>query len=283
MIIFAGEMHQVVLHIEQSLQGFVPTDDLRATAMVIAEEVTGLSRTDLLCGKGSENFPHLQTVLERVKQGEPLQYIFGHTFWRGLDLHLSPATLIPRPETSELVDWLVEELSTDKCPVSSVQCPVSITDCGTGSGCIAIAIKKELPKAQVTGLDISEEALAIARENAHKNGVEIAFQQLDLLEDPLPACDVIVSNPPYVRELEKAEMERNVLDYEPHRALFVSDTDPLLFYRRIAEQHAAPLLFFEINQYLAHETTALLEQLGYKVTLRNDIYGNPRMIRAQQL
>ncbi len=259
-------MHALVTHLEKRIGD-------RETALYIAEEVLQYSRTELLLSKEID-FPEeaVEDILAAIEQHRPLQYIFGHTQWRGMDLRVSPATLIPRPETSELVDIMLEKMDKRK--------PLHILDCGTGSGCIAIALKQALPQAQITGLDISTDALSIAQQNAQAQHVEVTFQTFDLLNDTLPTCDIIVSNPPYVRELEKAEMERNVLDYEPHQALFVSDNDPLLFYRRIAEQHAAPILFFEINQYLGQEMCTLLKQLGYQSTLRKDIYGNDRFIYA---
>ncbi len=259
-------MHALVTHIEKRIGD-------RETALYIAEEVLQYSRTELLLSEET-NFPEetVESILAAIEQHRPLQYIFGHTQWRGMDLRVSPATLIPRPETSELVDLVLEK--TDN------HIPLRILDCGTGSGCIAIALKKALPQAQITGLDISTDALNIAQHNAQAQHIEVTFQAFDLLHDTLPTCDIIVSNPPYVRHLEKADMERNVLDYEPHQALFVSDNDPLLFYRRITEQHAAPILFFEINQYLGQETCELLTHLGYQPTLRKDIYGTDRFIYA---
>ncbi len=273
-------MNVLILHIEEALRAVVSPDELRDTAFYIAEEVTGLTRTELLCGKGTtistNEKTYLENVLARVRQHEPLQYIFGYTDWRGMHLRVSPAVLIPRPETAELVDWVLEESG-----VKSQESRLHVIDCGTGSGCIAIALKKAHRDWHITALDISKEALQIAQENAQAQGVGIAFQRFDLLTEDLPACDIIVSNPPYIREQEQVEMAQNVLDYEPHTALFVSDTDPLLFYRRIAEQKQARTIYFEINQYLAAETITMLESLGYSTTLRQDIYGNPRMIRAR--
>ncbi len=268
-------MHPIVLYIEDQLRDVVAASELRDTAFYIAEEVTHLSRTELLCRKdttiSATTQTELQPILERVRQHEPLQYIFGYTDWRGLRLRVSRAVLIPRPETAELVDWILEDMQ---------ETGLRVVDCGTGSGCIALALKQSRREWDVMGLEVSVNALRVAEENARVLGVEVAFRQFDLLTEELPACDIIVSNPPYIRRLEQAEMEQNVLDYEPHTALFVSNEDPLLFYRRIAEQKKAPVLYFEINQYLAHETLEMLHALGYTVTLRNDIFGNPRMIRV---
>ncbi len=273
-------MNPLILHIEETLHEVVSADERRDTAFYIAEEVTGMSRTELLCSKETTISIHektqLENVLARVRQHEPLQYIFGTSDWRGMRLHVSPAVLIPRPETAELVDWVLEEVSG----VKSQESKLHVIDCGTGSGCIAIALQKARKDWHVTALDISEEALQIAQKNASTQGATVHFQRFDLLTEELPTCDIIVSNPPYIRELEQAEMSENVLDYEPHTALFVSDNDPLLFYRRIAEQKKARVIYFEINQYLAGDTVTMLRKLGYAVTLRKDMFGNERMICA---
>ncbi len=279
--IFAEEMNPLILHIEEALRESVPADELRDTAFYIAEEVMGLSRTELLCGKGTtistNEKTQLENVLARVRQYEPLQYIFGTTDWRGMRLHVSPAVLIPRPETAELVDWILEDTHAEWQTANGEQ---RILDCGTGSGCIAIALQKARSDWHVTALDISEEALQIAQKNALEQGASVHFQHFDLLTEDLPECDIIVSNPPYIRMQEQADMAHNVLDYEPHTALFVSDSDPLLFYRRIAAQKKARVIYFEINQYLATETILMLQALGYTTTLRQDIFGNNRMLRA---
>ncbi len=281
--IFAEEMNPLILHIEEALRSTVPADELRDTAFYIAEEVTGLSRTELLCGKGTTISTHaktqLENVLARVRQHEPLQYIFGTSDWRGMRLHVSPTVLIPRPETAELVDWVIEEEARNK----KQEVGLHVIDCGTGSGCIAIALQKVRSDWHVTALDISEEALQIAQKNALAQGATVHFQRLDLLIEDLPECDIIVSNPPYIRMQEQTDMAHNVLDYEPHTALFVSDSDPLLFYRRIAAQKKARVIYFEINQYLAAETIQMLQDLGYTTTLRQDIFGNNRMLRAVRI
>jgi release factor glutamine methyltransferase len=192
-------------------------------------------------------------------------------------------TLIPRPETEELIEWIVEESKNLK-----IQQPnnLNILDIGTGSGCIPISLKKELPNAEVFTIDVSEKALEMARKNAVDNEVEVNFMLKNILETDslVEKYDVIVSNPPYVRNLEKQEIKKNVLAYEPHLALFVEDSDALLFYRKIAQLALTSLtpngkLFFEINQYLGKETVALLENLGFKnIELRKDFVGNDRMI-----
>ncbi len=192
-------------------------------------------------------------------------------------------TLIPRPETEELVEWIIEnQKSKDQSQ------KLEILDIGTGTGCIPISLKANLPQANVSAIDVSEQALEMAKINAVSNNVEVNFIQANILEveDLNQHFDVIVSNPPYVRNLEKQEIKKNVLDYEPHLALFVEDTDALLFYRKIAQlalKNLSPngLLFFEINQYLGNETVDLLENIGFKnIELKKDIYGNDRMIKC---
>jgi release factor glutamine methyltransferase len=224
-----------------------------------------------------------ETVLAQLKSEKPIQYILGETEFYGLSFLVNENTLIPRPETEELVDWIIE---SQKLKVKSQK--LKILDIGTGSGCIAISIAKNLANADVFALDVSDSALQIAQKNAQRNNVNVIFLQQSILEtnDLGTTFDIIVSNPPYVRNLEKIEIKKNVLDYEPHLALFVEDTDALLFYRKISDLALKNLsksgeLFFEINQYLGKEMTNLLKEKGYSnIELRKDIYGNDRMIKA---
>lgn len=220
------------------------------------------------------------SILEQLKKEIPIQYILGVTNFYGLEFEVNSAVLIPRPETEELVDWIIQS--------SKVQSKLKILDIGTGSGCIAIALAKNLPNAQVFALDVSEQALTTAKKNAEKNQVQLSFIHQSILEtvDLAQEFDIIVSNPPYVRELEKLEIKKNVLDNEPHLALFVEDNDALIFYRKIAQLARKNLnpqgqLYFEINQYLGQETLNLLQEMGFKnYELRQDIYGNDRMIQC---
>jgi release factor glutamine methyltransferase len=221
--------------------------------------------------KDSFHCHRIEIIIEKLRAHMPIQYIFEHTEWMGLDLRVTPDTLIPRPETAELVEWVKEK--------SDHHQPLRIVDIGTGSGCIAIALKQACPLWDVTGVDISADALAIAQENAIRNQVHVTWKQLDILSENLDFIDIIVSNPPYICQKEKADMNARVLDYEPHSALFVPDTDPLLFYRRIAEMKAARQLFFEINEAYGKEVCDMLKQLGYQqITLKRDIYGKERMV-----
>ena len=220
-------------------------------------------------------------ILDKLKLEIPIQYILGTTHFYGSEFNVNENVLIPRPETEELVEWIIS---------SAVNMPkfknIKILDIGTGSGCIAISLAKNIPNAEVSAIDISDKALATAKENADLNKVTVAFIQRNILEtnDLEQQFDIIVSNPPYVRNLEKAEIKPNVLANEPHLALFVEDNDALIFYRKIAELATKNLspegkLFFEINQYLGKETVELLEKMHFKnIELRKDIYENDRMI-----
>ena len=235
-----------------------------------------------------------ESVLAELKKEKPIQYILGETEFYGLPFLVNENTLIPRPETEELVEWIIKETYN----LQPTTYNLNILDIGTGSGCIAISLAKNIPYAEVSAIDVSEKALATAKKNAEINEVEVSFINVDILKIndlvELPTSNfqlpiqfnIIVSNPPYVRNLEKAEIKPNVLEYEPHLALFVEDTDALLFYRKIAQLAQQNLsengmLFFEINQYLGKETVKLLEDLGFKnIELKKDIYGNDRMIRS---
>ena len=230
----------------------------------------------------AEELP-LFTALERLKQEEPLQQITGKAYFRNLELKITKETLIPRPETEELVSWIIAD--------SNIAEPQRILDIGTGSGCIALSLAQELPRAKVTAVDISKKALMVAKENAVNNNVEVTFKEFDVLSGNFTRelqgpWDVIVSNPPYVRELEKEEIRKNVKDYEPATALFVSDNDPLIFYREIALKAKTYLkpkgkLYFEINQYLPEETKALLIANSFEqVELKQDIFGNFRILKG---
>ena len=222
-----------------------------------------------------------ESVLVELKTQKPIQYILGETEFYGLKFLVNKNTLIPRPETEELVRLIISDTKTSKKTV-----PIRILDVGTGTGCIAISLAKNIMDSAVFGIDISTKALETASQNAKINEVQVVFIEKNILstEDLEEQFDVIVSNPPYVRNLEKAEISANVLDYEPHLALFVDDTDALLFYRKIAQLAMINLsqngkLYFEINQYLGKETVALLEKTGLKnIALLQDIYGNNRMI-----
>jgi len=225
-----------------------------------------------------------ESVLADLKKEKPIQYILGETEFYGLPFLVNENILIPRPETEELVEWILESTKYEEQSEK-----LKILDIGTGSGCIAISLAKNLPNAQVSAIDVSEKALDTAHKNAEINKVDVIFFLKNILETEVldEKYDIIVSNPPYVRNLEKEEIKPNVLQYEPHLALFVEDNDALLFYRKIAELAKKNLsengkLYFEINQYLGKETIELLEEMGFKnIDLKKDIYGNDRMISCE--
>lgn len=251
---------------------------------IALDELKDWRRTDLALNPDAEldgdEIEKWNAVLHQLEQQKPIQYIFGRAHFYGLEFEVNENTLIPRPETEELVEWIIEE--------NNAKVNISVLDIGTGSGCIAISLAKNLTDATVSAIDVSDDALAVAKRNAAHNNAEVNFILRDILAaESLPQqYDVIVSNPPYVRNLEKDDIKDNVLKYEPHLALFVEDNDPLLFYRKIAllaKGYLSPggRLYFEINQYLGQETIAMLEDYGFKnITLRKDIYGNDRMIAA---
>ena len=254
---------------------------------LILEEKRNLKRIDLALNPeltfSNDEIEVWNLILNQLKKEIPIQYLLGKTSFYGLEFEVNPNVLIPRPETEELVEWIIQ---SQKSKAESQK--IKILDIGTGSGCIAISLAKNLPNAQVFAIDVSEKALATAQKNTKRNGVNIVFIEKNILEtyDLEQHFDIIVSNPPYVRELEKQEIKKNVLDNEPHLALFVNDNDALIFYRKIAELAQKNLspngqLFFEINQYLGKEMIDLLKKMGFKnIELRKDIYGNDRMIKG---
>ena len=281
-------MKSIVKEIATRLQAVYPADEAEALAWWIMEESTGLSRTQLQIGcKGTTNFSNLQEQIDRLLHFEPIQYIFGHTLWAGLDLKVTPATLIPRPETAELVEQIDRFAQREKTDLLAKGRPIRVLDIGTGSGCIAIALKKHHPEWDVTGIDLSEKAIEVAKENAVRNEADVTFLTADIFDSSGfngHFFDLVVSNPPYICESEKSSMRRNVLDFEPASALFVPDEDPLLFYRRIASLRLGFFLFFEINEHFPDEIERLLRQNNYTdIQITNDIYGKPRIIEGRMV
>jgi release factor glutamine methyltransferase len=277
-----------------TLAGIYPPEEVHALLYRSLEHYLGLSRVEVALSrkqilKDAQRLL-LEETLERLSQQEPIQYILGETEFYDLDFLVNTTTLIPRPETEELVRWIVDDVYATNIKNKDAQYRPKVLDIGTGSGCIAISLAKNIPSAIVQGVDVSLQALEMAAANAKRNQADVSFYQQDILNtDRLKGTyDIIVSNPPYVRELEKAEIEVNVLAFEPHSALFVSDQDPLLFYRKIAAlavEYLNPkgILFLEINQYLGQETVALLKAIGFtQVALKQDMFGKDRMIKAQK-
>jgi release factor glutamine methyltransferase len=252
---------------------------------LIFDHLHGWSKTDMMLRDDTKltvsDHLFVQKALERLKIHEPIQYILGKTEFFGLPFEVNSSVLVPRSETEELVEWIIESVEPGK--------KLRILDIGTGSGCIAIVLAKHLPGSSVSGWDVSPEALLIAEKNASRNEVSVFFEQKDVLQvsaEKMEQFDIIVSNPPYVRDSEKELMKENVLNHEPHLALFVEDHDPLLFYRKItwlaAKRLAAGgLLFFEINRDMGKETLKLLAEKGFRgMELRKDLSGNYRMLKA---
>ena len=290
-------LKQYKTHFFDLLKNIQDEQEIESFFFILTEYLHNLKRIDVALNPDFEisdaAIEKWNAILAQLQQEKPIQYITREAWFYGLRFEVNENTLIPRPETEELVEWIIE---SQKSKVKSQK--FEILDIGTGTGCIPISLKANLPHVNVSAIDVSEKALEVARRNAVSNKVEINFIQTNILEVEdlsqlqtpnfqLPTSfDIIVSNPPYVRNLEKQEIKKNVLDYEPHLALFVEDTDALLFYRKIAQlalKNLSPkgLLFFEINQYLGKETVELLENLGFKnIELKKDIYGNDRMIKC---
>ena len=282
-------MQQFLKDLQTSLKGEYSESEIHVLGMLILEKLTGFSRIWLLIHKelklNDEQNIIASQYLERLKNHEPIQYILGETEFYGLKFKVNPSVLIPRPETEELVEWVKPPHPPKGGFLSGTP---TLLDVGTGSGCIAVALKKKFPSANVSAMDISLEALALAKENAALNEVNIEFIQDDILH---PAAtdrkwDVIVSNPPYIPASEQRYLHKNVTDFEPHLALFVQDNDPLIFYRKIAEFALSHLsaggrLYVEIHQSLGRQCCQLLESMGFQsVVLRKDLSGNDRMISS---
>ncbi|GAA3978265.1 peptide chain release factor N(5)-glutamine methyltransferase [Pedobacter ginsengiterrae] len=267
----------------QSLSHFYDNDEAKAIFNLAASSVLKVTKSQLVIDNEKEilakDSNKLSKILTDLKTGKPVQQVLGETIFYGLPFKVTSNVLIPRPETEELVDWVINHVKDKK---------ESLLDIGTGSGCIPIVLKKHLPHLDVSSIDISSEALKVAAENAQLNKISINLIEADILKYSTDKMyDVIVSNPPYIRELEKAEMHENVLIHEPHTALFVSDENPLIFYKAIADFALSNLnpngyLFFEINEYLWEETLQILIDKRFKnIELKKDMQGKDRMIMAR--
>ena len=282
------KLSQLKINFTTQLQGVYDREEIHSFFYILCDFFLQYSRFDVSMSQDTvvskSNIAIFDRVLLRLEAQEPIQYIVGHTEFYGLTFKVNKHTLIPRPETEQLVDWII---SNHKHQGSGLE----ILDIGTGSGCIAVALAKNFSKASISGLDISEKALEVAQENAIKNQVLVSFCQKDILQTIAleKKYDVVVSNPPYVRQLEKKAMSANVLDYEPGGALFVPNEDPLLFYRKIAQLALVSLqekgwLYFEINEYLSNEMDALLNEIGFvNIEIKKDFRAVPRMIKCQKL
>jgi release factor glutamine methyltransferase len=282
----------------KELSPFYDAYEAESFFYLILEDKHKLRQIDLALNHelnfSEDDFVVWNSLLNQLKKEVPIQYLLGKTSFYGLDFEVNENVLIPRPETEELVEWIINE----NTKISSAQFgkasgdkskKIKILDIGTGSGCIAISLAKNLPNADVYAIDVSKKAIETAKRNAINNKVDVTFIFQNILETEQLKCnfDIIVSNPPYVRNLEKEEIKKNVLDYEPHLALFVEDNDALIFYRKIASLAQNNLLkdgqlYFEINQYLGPEMKDLLEKMDFiSIELRKDIYDNDRMISCK--
>lgn len=278
-------MNKIVAYIRSRLQPYYTAEEVSALSRIVCCDLLGQAPTYYYLGKDIALSPkkeqELEDILQRLSRFEPLQYIEGRTLFLGREFWVAPGVLIPRPETEELVELMLKEIPAD----------ARILDVGTGSGCIAISLAKELPDALVTAWDVSPEALSVARANARKLQADVRFVECDVLAcqvDEVGLYDVIVSNPPYVTEAEKADMEPNVLQWEPSLALFVPDDDPLRFYRRIAVLGRDMLadggrLYFEINRAYGREMVEMLRTMGYVgVRVEKDLSQNDRFVIAEK-
>ncbi|SEW54519.1 peptide chain release factor N(5)-glutamine methyltransferase [Chitinophaga arvensicola] len=258
-------------------------------AHIIMEYLTGMSKLDRIVHKTKILSPdqkqRLKEAIEALQRHEPVQYITGTSWFYGMELLVNRNVLIPRPETEELVEWMVQD--------AAHRHRLHLLDIGTGSGCIPLALKKSLPDAQVSAIDVSEGALEVARSNAARQRLEVNFQLMDALNPAqlagLPEFDMIVSNPPYITQSEQTSMQELVWGFEPSLALFVPDNDALLFYRHISVMAQSRLLpggalYFEINEALGKEVVALMESLGFAaVTLKQDMFGKDRMVKGNKI
>jgi release factor glutamine methyltransferase len=283
------------------LENLYPKEEIESFFYLCTKKISGLNRLNIALNPNVKvdegQLLQYTDALERLKKEEPIQYILEETEFYGLSFQVNKNVLIPRPETEELVAWILAETKNRNLKTNSSK--LKIVDIGTGSGCIPISIAKNLKNSELWALDISKNALEIAKKNAVLNKVSVHFIQADILKTTpkefkallhieQEKFDIIISNPPYVRNLEKLQMQNNVLRYEPHVALFVEDEDPLLFYNRIADlanENLNPngMLFFEINQEFAQETISLLKEKNFtNIICKKDIFGADRMIKCEQ-
>jgi release factor glutamine methyltransferase len=285
----------------EALADIYDESESRNIAQLVLEACTGYTHTEILLQREATITPEqvetVQAALLRLQQHEPVQYVLNRAWFYGMELYVDKNVLIPRPETEELVDWVVIDLKRNQPQLwaggpaeADKTSELKILDVGTGSGCIALALKKTIPAAEVWGCDVSEEPLNVARRNGASLDVRVDFQGIDFLDVSqhrlLPTVDIILSNPPYIPLRDKGSMRRNVLDFEPHTALFVPDDDALLFYRAIVQFAAVRLyeggaIYLEIHEDLAAHVAALFRNSGYRdVEIKKDMQGKERMVRV---
>ena len=287
-------------HIRSQLNGVYEEQEASNIAEILIEHVTSLTKTERLVKKDqqltSEQEQKMTDYLLRLQKNEPVQYVTNKAWFYGMELYIDKNVLIPRPETEELVEWIIKDMKASNTDVfvrrgaeADETSFLKILDIGTGSGCIALALKRSMPKAEVWGCDNSDGALNIARRNGSSLNIRVDFQGLDFLDfeqqKQLPSVDIIVSNPPYVPFHDKEKMQPNVVNYEPHNALFVPDNDPLIFYKSIVtfgkkRLHPNGSIYLEIHEDLGKDVVEIFQKEGYKVELKKDMQGKERMIRA---
>ncbi len=286
--------------ISSELKTIYDDSECRNIAELVMEQVTGLNKEERIADTERELTPNehqvLKGIVNELKQGRPIQYIMEKAWFYGMELYVDHRVLIPRPETEELADWVIRDVrSSGKNVFASGAAPdqttqLKILDVGTGSGCIALALKKNIPKAEVWGCDISEEALNVARLNGSRLDIRVDFQGLDFLDNTqqkqLPTVDIIISNPPYIPKNQKESLHRNVAGYEPHQALFVPDNDPLIFYKALIgfSEHRlynSGSMYMEIHEDLGDDLLKLFREKGFRSTeLRKDMQGKNRMLKV---
>jgi release factor glutamine methyltransferase len=295
------KLHEAEQHIKKELQKLYEEQEAATIAGLAIEHITGLSKAQRVSRKeealSSSQIDRLHHDLNRLKDHEPIQYIMNKAWFYGMELYVDKNVLIPRPETEELVRWIIDDVKQSgkevfikKAMKADETTQLKILDVGTGSGCIALALKKEMPRAEVWGCDVSEEALNVGRRNGSSLDIRVDFQGMNFLDEAqqklLPTVDILVSNPPYVPLKDKLQMHSNVVDHEPHTALFVPDNDALIFYRSLAEFGKKRLyengsIYMEIHEDLGQDVLQVFKENGYgKVELRKDMQGKDRMIKA---
>lgn len=279
-------MQATIQYIRNELNGLYPKDEIEGFIKFIFNHLKDFSLTDMILRRNEkinpDEFKTIENIVTRLKKFEPIHYIIGMSEFRGLRIKVTPQVLIPRPETEELTEWIIREE-----PV-----PGRILDIGTGSGCIALSLKKAFPEAEVAGCDISDGALSVAIENARNNKLKVRFFKADVLDPRFLEndndYDLIVSNPPYVTQNESSIMQLNILDHEPHSAIFVTDNEPLIFYEVIARYAIVSLnpggrLYLEINEKFGSQVLELLQNSGFdSLALKNDLQGKNRMVKARK-
>ena len=294
------KLYEAEQHLKNELKGIYDDQEAANIADLAIEHITQLKRKDRLFKKEEillqEQIEQLHRTIERLKNSEPVQYIMNKAWFYGLELYVDNDVLIPRPETEELVEWIIKDVKAKGLNVfdkkqtdADVTTQLKIIDVATGSGCIALALKNKMPKAEVWGCDISDRALNVARRNGSELDIRVDFQSVDFLDRAqqkhLPSVDIIVSNPPYVPLKDKNDMRPNVLQYEPHLALFVDDDDPMLFYKALLDfgkhrLHTGGAFYMEVHEDLAQQVKKLFEIEGYQTEIKKDMQGKERMVKA---